>query len=88
MLIALGRGDWTALPLRMSSLTCSVAAGHRVLACLDYHAELRAEVMRLAPDAVIIDIDAPNRDLLEDMHALNQEYPRPIVLFTQDDNPK
>jgi len=64
------------------------SAGHRVLACLDYHADLRAEVIRLAPDAVIIDIDAPNRDILEDMHALNQEFPRPIVLFTQNDDPQ
>lgn len=78
-----------AVPERADILIRTLSsAGHRVLACLDYHADLRVEVIRLAPDAVIIDMDAPNRDILEDMHALNREYPRPIVLFTQDDNPK
>lgn len=78
-----------AVPERADILIRTLsAAGHRVLACLDYQADLRSEVIRLAPDAVIIDIDAPNRDLLEDMHALNKEFPRPIVLFTQDDDPK
>jgi two-component system, response regulator / RNA-binding antiterminator len=78
-----------AVPERADILIRTLAAaGHRVLARLGYDADLRAEVVRLNPDAVIIDIDAPNRDFLEDMHALNQECPRPVVLFTQNDDPQ
>lgn len=63
------------------------AAGHRIVARLDRGADLHAEVLRVEPDVVIIDIDAPDRDILEDMHAINRERPRPILVFTQDDNP-
>jgi response regulator NasT len=63
-----------------------LAAGHHIVAHFDHGCDLREEVLRVAPDMVIIDIDSPNRDILEDMHALNREQPRPVVIFTQDDN--
>ncbi|MGH8595891.1 MAG: ANTAR domain-containing response regulator [Gammaproteobacteria bacterium] len=63
------------------------AAGHRVVARLDHGADLHAEVLRVEPDVVIIAMDAADRDILEDMHAINRERPRPILVFTQDDNP-
>lgn len=64
-----------------------VAAGHQIVARFDHDIDLREEVIRVAPDLVIIDIDSPNRDILEDMHALNREQPLAVVIFTQDDNP-
>ena len=64
-----------------------VAAGHQIVARFDDDIDLREEVIRVAPDLVIIDIDSPNRDILEDMHALNREQPHAVVIFTQDDNP-
>ena len=56
-----------------------LAAGHHIVAHFDHGCDLREEVLRVAPDMVIIDIDSPNRDILEDMHALNREQPRPVV---------
>lgn len=63
-----------------------LAAGHHIVAHFDHGRDLREQVLRVAPDMVIIDIDSPNRDILEDMHALNREQPRPVVIFTQDDD--
>lgn len=63
-----------------------LAAGHHIVAHFDHGCDLREAVLRVAPDMVIIDIDSPNRDILEDMHALNREQPRPVVIFTQDDD--
>src|SRR5581483_6628132 len=45
------------------------ASSHQIVARLGSGANLRAEVTRLAPDVVIIDLDSADRDILEDMHA-------------------
>lgn len=64
-----------------------IASSHQIVARLGSGADLRAEVSRLAPDVVIIDLDSADRDILEDMHAINREQPRPVVMFTRDDDP-
>lgn len=77
-----------AYPERSAVLEQSlVAGGHSIVARLDQHCDLREEVIRVAPDVVIIEVDSPDRDILEDMHALNREQPRPVLIFTQDDDP-
>ena len=63
------------------------ASGHLIVARLNGDMDLRAEVTRIAPDIVIIDVDSPDRDILEDMHAINREQPRPVLVFTKDDDP-
>ena len=62
------------------------AAGHRVVARVITGADLAAEVAAVAPDVIIIDVDAPDRDTLEHMRAISREQPRPVVMFTNDDN--
>lgn len=77
-----------AFPERADVLARTLsAAGHFIAARVDGSADLRAEVLRVSPDIVIIDIDSPDRDILEDMHAINREHPRPVLVFTQDDDP-
>jgi response regulator NasT len=77
-----------ALPARAAAMEETLRrVGHDVVARLDQHCDLREEVTRLTPDLIIIDVDSPNRDILEDMHALNRDQPRPVVIFTQDDDP-
>ena len=76
-----------AYPERVAVLEKTLlAAGHHIVAHFDHGCDLREEVLRVAPDMLIIDIDSPNRDILEDLHALNRERPRPVVIFTQDDD--
>jgi response regulator NasT len=41
----------------------------------------------IQPDVVIIDMDSPDRDTLENMSFVTRHQPRPIVLFTDDDDP-
>lgn len=40
------------------------------------------------PDMIVIDIESPDRDILESLHTLNQINPKPIVMFTEDDDSK
>ena len=47
--------------------------------------DLLAAVNRDQPDVVIIDMDAPNRDTLENLRTVQAHTPRPMVMFSQDD---
>ncbi len=38
------------------------------------------------PEVVIIDIESPSRDTLDGLTSVQSRAPRPIVMFTQDDN--
>jgi two-component system, response regulator / RNA-binding antiterminator len=38
-------------------------------------------VATLAPDVIIVDVGRPDRDALDDLHLLNADNPRPIVMF-------
>lgn len=38
------------------------------------------------PDVVIIDLEMPGRDTLDSLQTVQSTAPRPIVMFTQDDN--
>ncbi|MFO1436543.1 MAG: ANTAR domain-containing protein [Gammaproteobacteria bacterium] len=63
-----------------------VAAGHHVVARVMAGGDLAAEVSAVLPDVIIIDIDSPNRDTLEHMRTISRDHPRPVVMFTNDDN--
>lgn len=63
-----------------------VKAGCEVIAHLNDSANLNDEVGRLKPDVVIIDVDSPSRDTLEHICVMSQNAPRPVVMFTHDDN--
>ncbi|MGB5496763.1 MAG: ANTAR domain-containing protein [Sedimenticolaceae bacterium] len=47
---------------------------------------LLLRVQRDNPDVVIIDLDSPSRDTLESLRSVQSSAPRPIVMFSQDDN--
>ena len=57
-----------------------------VVACLSPEQDLLAQVARYRPDVVIIDIDLPSRDTLESLRSVQAADPRPMVMFSQDDN--
>lgn len=38
------------------------------------------------PDMIVIDIESPDRDILESLHTLNQINPKPIVMFTESED--
>ncbi|MDT0595708.1 ANTAR domain-containing response regulator [Glaciecola petra] len=55
------------------SITHLVSAGSSLL----------REVDIAKPDMIVIDIESPDRDILESLHTLNQINPKPIVMFTE-----
>src|SRR5262245_65187504 len=58
--------------------------GYEVVAEIADPRRLHDEVLRLSPDAIIVDTDSPSRDTLENLCLVTQNCPRPIVMFAQD----
>ena len=63
------------------------AAGCVVTATLNSARSLDVQIQALRPDVVIIAQDSPDRDTLENICVVNQDCPRPIVMFTGDGSP-
>ena len=55
-----------------------------VIARLSSAAGLADQVARLEPDIIIIDIESPDRDTLENMAILHRDNPRPVVMFAEE----
>lgn len=66
--------------------TALVADGHRVVGHADNTLRLYDDVKRLQPDVIIIDTESPDRDTLEHICLLSERTPRPVVLFTNEDD--
>ena len=74
-------------PVRRALLVQSLQAnGCQVLE----HAAITLNLLDCLPqlpvDIIVIDADAPDRDMLEHVCMITRDQPRPIVLFTDDDN--
>ena len=70
-------------PDRARLLEAAITAdGHAVITTLGPAADLYAEVQRLLPDMVIVDMDIPDRDVLEHMRSISRDQPRPVVMFS------
>ena len=63
------------------------AAGYRLLARLEGTQDLISRVRELAPDVVVVSIDSPSRDTIEDMRRSTERQPRPIALFVDRSDP-
>lgn len=57
--------------------------GYDVVARLTTGQDLEAEVLRVRPDVIIVDMDSPDRDTLEHMSSISRHLPRPILLFAE-----
>ena len=44
---------------------------------------LLKEVERILPDVIIIDVESPDRDMLESLNRISRTSPRPIVMFAE-----
>ena len=76
-------------PQRCEAIVRAIeAAGDQVVARVeDSSPDLHAIVQSVQPDVVIIDIDSPGRDMLEDMRRITHEQHRPIVMFVDEVEP-
>jgi len=57
---------------------------YEVVAEISDSRKLHDEVLRLSPDAIIVDTDSPSRDTLENICLITENCPRPIVMFAHD----
>ncbi len=48
--------------------------------------EMENAILREAPDVIMIDTESPSRDTLEHVCLYSQVCPRPVVMFTDDDD--
>ncbi|WP_323845326.1 ANTAR domain-containing response regulator [Microbulbifer magnicolonia] len=62
------------------------AAGYRLLAQLSSAEGLLFQVERHRPDIVLIDIESPDRDILESLAVINRQAPTPVAMFSARGN--
>ena len=60
--------------------------GYRILADLDDTTSLHREVLRLAPDVIIITTGSPDAKTLESVGTITTSLPRPVVMFASDES--
>jgi response regulator NasT len=56
-------------------------AGHRSVSVIHDVTGIAARIAELQPDVIVIDIENPNRDMLENMFQLSRAVKRPIAMF-------
>jgi two-component system, response regulator / RNA-binding antiterminator len=61
-----------------------LAAGYEVLEEVASASTLLKAVESQQPDVVIIDVDSPSRDTLEQLAVMHDHAPRPVVMFSAD----
>lgn len=69
-------------PLKQSLLD----TGYEIIAHLKDSANLDDACREFQPDVVIIDTNSPSRDTLENICVMTMHEPRPILMFTHDDD--
>ncbi len=60
-----------------------LAKGFEVLSVIPTAAGLLYQLAQLEPDAVIISLDSPDRDILESLSIASAHNPRPVVMFSE-----
>jgi two-component system, response regulator / RNA-binding antiterminator len=59
-------------------------AGHMHVARLDETSHLIARISGLDPDVVLIDLETPNREQLEQMFEVSRAVKRPVAIFVEE----
>ena len=63
-------------------------AGFEVIDESGLTVDLPARVAALRPDVILIDSESPGRDVLEQVCLVSRDQPRPIVMFTDEHDPR
>lgn len=61
-------------------------AGYEVSAQTCTGKDLMSTVQSTQADVIVIDVDSPDRDTLEHLCSVARDVPRPMVMFTHDDD--
>jgi response regulator NasT len=77
-----------AATLRAHALNAGLQeAGYDIIASLPADMHLPEQIAQLQPDMIIIDAESDARDVLEHIVIATRDERRPIVMFTEDDDP-
>lgn len=60
--------------------------GCEVIACVPVEKDLLQQIDQYKPDIVIIDTELPDRDMMENLRNVQSTSPKPMVMFSQDDD--
>lgn len=72
---------------RMRLLQAALAdCGFTAVICVRTTEDVLERVYATNPEVILIDVESPTRDTLEQLTLIQQHQPRPVVLFTQDQN--
>lgn len=63
-------------------------AGFRDIAVVDAAQPLLRQLERLAPEVVLINLENPSRDVLEEYFAMSRALSRPIAMFVDQSDPE
>jgi len=70
---------------RARTLTRALAiCGYQSVTQIPTNAQIWEEIGRINPDIILIDVESPTRDTLEQLNWIRDRNPKPVVLFTQD----
>lgn len=71
-----------------SELLCSMLedTNCEIIGVIKPELDLLSKVIAFQPDIIIIDIELPDRDILENLRNIQSNAPKPMVMFSQDDN--
>lgn len=61
-------------------------AGYTVVGSITSGRDLMTAIRHERPDVIVIDVDSPDRDALEDLCCIARDAPHPVVMFTHDDD--
>jgi two-component system, response regulator / RNA-binding antiterminator len=69
-------------PLRAAILEDGLrAAGHTSVVRIDDTADLLDRIRAIDPDVILIDLESPSRDVLEQMFKVSRSVARPVAMF-------
>jgi two-component system, response regulator / RNA-binding antiterminator len=69
-------------PLRAAILEEGLhAAGHMSVVRIDDTADLLDRIRAIDPDVILIDLESPSRDVLEQMFTVSRSVARPVAIF-------
>lgn len=63
-----------------------IQAGHQVAAVLPSALELVDRIEEIRPDIILIETESPSRDTLEHLAVMHRDMPRPVIMFSHDDD--
>ncbi len=67
--------------------TSLVALGFNVVSVLSSASGLLHQIEQQRPDVILIDLESPDRDVLDSLAIANAHNPTPIVMFSESDEP-